>query len=253
MAGLRIKILIFVCLSQLLIYHEAYSEATDKSRRPEKLILSLSQPKEAPASIAFKLMYEEVSIRLGIPIELKYLPAIRASRYSDSGVVDGEAGRVAVYHRTHPNLVIVREQITEVVFSAYAVKPSIRLQGWKSLENKDLKVEYIRGTMLPGLMLSRFVKKENVSVVGNRIQGLKKLVTGRTDVFIEPAILIDALLKLPEFKDMKIYKAGDMQRIAVHSFLHKKHKAFEPELSAIIKAIKAEGIIKRNIRTLLGV
>ena len=252
MTGFRKRIFLFVCLSLLLVCHAAYSDAPETSTRPTKLILAVSQVKDSPVSIAYDLMYAEISRRLGIPIELKYLPGKRSSLYSDKGVVDGEASRVSVYHKAHPNMVIVREPIAEVVFSAFAVKPSIRLNGWESLSHTDLRVEYIRGTLLPEQMLSGIVKKENLSVVGNRRQGLKKLVAGRTDVFIEPAILIRALLQLPEFKASGIYKAGDMQRVTIHAFLFNRHKALEPELSAAIKAVREEGLIKKFIQTALG-
>ena len=246
------KILIFVCLLQSFSIYDACSEITGQMDRPEKLILSVSQTRESPVSKVYDKMYAEISSRLGIPIVLKYLPGKRSSFYSDTGRVDGEASRVSVYHKVHPNMIIVREHITEVVFAAFAVKSGLRLEGWDSLSDTDLRVEYIQGTLLPEMMLSGIVKKRNLSVVGNRIQGLKKLVANRTDIFIEPALLISALLRLPEFKTAKIYKAGDMQKVTVHAFLYNRHKSIEPEMSKVIKAIRNEGLIKQYIYDALG-
>jgi len=150
-------------------------------------------------------------------------------------------------------MIRVQEPIAIVNFSAFTTNPSIKLYGWNSLKNTDLRVDHVRGIVLSKKMLTKFVKKENLSAVNNIDQGLKKLISGRTDVFIYLDTIINMSLNLPKFKNNNILNAGDLETIKVHLFLNKKYNALEPEFSTVIKAIKSEGLANQYLKEVFGV
>lgn len=134
-----------------------------------------------------------------------------------------------------------------LAFNAYAVKPGICLEGWESLRNTGYRIEYRLGSKRPGNILPRMVDSDHLSRVPTIEQGLKKLLLGRTDVYIdvESIVLVTIRdLKRSEPQAAAIYKAGVMERFTAHAFLHKKNAALVPRLNDILKAMKKEGLIE---------
>jgi polar amino acid transport system substrate-binding protein len=192
-----------------------------------------------------RLIYTEVFKRLGIKTEFRDYPPKRSSIEADAGNVDGEAGRPYEYLSEHPDLVRV-EEFLNINFSAFIVKDSIpQLDGWGSLRGTDYRVEYLLGVKKPEYNLSKVVKKENLSAVAEQVQGLKKLVAGRTDLFVDEETGVLTLLNTPEFKNSKIRIAGVMEAATTYPYLHKKHAALALKMAEIIKAMKAEGLIEQ--------
>jgi ABC-type amino acid transport substrate-binding protein len=193
-----------------------------------------------------RLIYAEVFKRLGIKAEFRDYPVKRASIEADAGNVDGEAGRIYPYAVEHPNLIRVEESLFFMIFSAFGIKPSIsQLSGWDSLKGKNYKVEYRRGTQLCEINLFKVMNRENISEVTDTEQGIKKLISGRTDLFVEDEVSVLSLMQMTEFKGSKIRTVGIMESFPLYLYLHKKHAALVPKMAEIIKAIKAEGLIEQ--------
>ncbi len=193
-----------------------------------------------------RLTYTEIFKRLGMKIEFRDYPAKRASMEADAGNVDGEPGRIFPYADEHPNLTRVEEFPFFLNFSAFAAKDSIPpLKGWDSLKGTDYKVECQRGIKICELNLPKVVSRENLSDITEPDQGLKKLIAGRTDVFVYDELGILTLLQTPEFKDSKVRFAGVMESAVIYPYLHKKHASLAPKMAGVIKAMKAEGLIEQ--------
>ncbi len=194
----------------------------------------------------WKLTYAEVFKRLGIKIEFRYYPKKRVSIEADAGNIDGEAGRIDAYAALHPNLIRVEESIFYSNFSAFTAKDSIpRLKGWESLKGTDYRVEYQRGTIICEDKLPKIIRKENLSDVTEISQGLKKLISGRTDIFVDEESGVLTLLRTPEFKESRIHLIGIIEPVIYYPYLHKKHASLAPKIAEIIKAMKAEGLIEQ--------
>ncbi len=194
----------------------------------------------------YKMIYAEIFKRLGMKFELRTFPPKRTSIEADAGNVDGEAARPYHYTDEHPNLIRVEESVVSVNFSAFAVQDSIpQLNGWESLKGKDYRVEYRHGIKTTEDNLPNVVKKENLSTVTEQVPGLKKLISGRIDLFVDEESGILTLLKTPEFKDSRIRSAGLMESFPVYPYLHKKHALLAPKMAEIIKAMKEEGLIEQ--------
>ena len=194
------------------------------------------------------LIFTEAFGRLGYALQYDGYPAARASAMSDSGMVDGEISRVLEYQEGHPNLIRVDEILYSTKFVAFAVKPGIVLHGWKSLQNTDYRVDYRRGVKLSESELSLVVDSKHLSDVTSAEQGLKKLISGRTDLYVDVEFtIIEAINGLdPEQFDVSaLYQAGIMQKVDAYVYLHKKHTTLVPKVAEVLKAMKKEGLFGR--------
>lgn len=201
------------------------------------------------------LVFTEAFRRLGYALQYDGYPAPRASMLSDAGEVDGEISRVFAYQTTHPNLIRVEEVLYSTRFVAFAVKPGIVLNGWESLQNTAYNVEYRRGVKLSESKLSLIVAAEHLSYVTTAEQGLKKLIMGRTDLYVDVEFtIVDTIGRLdPDKHDTSaFYQAGIMQEVGAYAYLHKKHAALVPKVAEVLKAMKQEGLFKRYLAIALG-
>ncbi|OEU64184.1 MAG: hypothetical protein BA870_10295 [Desulfuromonadales bacterium C00003094] len=92
--------------------------------------------------------------------------------------------------------------------------------------------------------MTEVVEPARLSAVATPRQGLKKLIRGRTDVFIDAEVVIDPLLKQDEFQWANLVVVGVMEEITIHAYLHKRHAPLAAQLSAVLKDIKSEGLIE---------
>ena len=195
-----------------------------------------------------QLVYTEAFQRLGYKLVYREYPGKRASLLADQGAVDGELARTYEYAETHPNLIRVEEStFSPSVFVAYATDSTIRLNGWESLRNTDYKVEHKRGVQMPHTKLMEVVLAENLSAITRTEQGLKKLLAGRTDVYIDSEYTIMQLLQTKAFKGAPLHRVGVMGTITNHAYLHFTHKDLARQLSAVLRQMKAEGLIAKYI------
>lgn len=191
------------------------------------------------------LIYKEAFRRMNMALVYEYSPAKRASYRADNGEVDGELSRIFSYAEKHPNLVRVEESPVSAKFIAITTDTSIRLNGWETLRNTKYKVDYRRGIKRCEEKLSKIVEKEKLSAVTTPILGLRKLLKGRIDVFIDSDVSIIELLKSPEFIHSDFNISGVMEEILVYSYLHKRHKSLAPKLASVLRDMKEEKLIEK--------
>ena len=189
-------------------------------------------------------IYREAFRRLGYGFEYLAVPTKRASVLSDQGQVDGEIHRVADYGSAHPNLVRVEEPHFAMTFAAYA-KGQLHLNGWSSLKGSQYRVEYRAGVKRCESELPSLIPPERLAAAPSALLGLRKLALDRSDVFIDVEDVVEANLAGTEFKGTPIHKAGVLEQVAVHAFLHKKNAALAPKLAATLAAMKREGLIEQ--------
>ena len=198
------------------------------------------------------LIYDEVFRRLGYRWEYWAFPSPRASAMSDGGEVDGEIARVPDYGSAHPNVVMVSESHFDTRIAAFAVTPGISLDGWSSLQGTSFLINYRRGTKIVEKGLERYGNAAEVYTVNSSSQGLKKLITGRTDLYIDVEhVVLDELQRLPKdkFNTSAVYNAGHMVKSSLHMFLHKKRADLAPKISAVLQKMKREGLIEHYRQT----
>jgi len=244
---MRFRIVVATLLTVLLFsVNNGVCQESSPALKDNTFVMAFIRPETHYFGKLQRLVYTEVFRRLRIKAEFRNYPAKRVSAEADAGNVDGETTRPYQYAAEHPNLIRVEEFLFNVNFSAFAVQDSVpKLKGWDSLKGTTYRVEYRRGTNICEINLPKVVNRENISDITEPDQGLKKLVSGRTDVFIDEESGILTLLQTPDFKDSKIRLAGLMESFPVYPYLHKKHASLVPKMAEVIKAMKTEGLIEQ--------
>ena len=194
-----------------------------------------------------RVAYQEAFRRLGVPLEVELMPTQRVSAMVDSGAVDGQFMRVPAYGEAHPDQVRVDESIYEVRFAIWASNPALTLPRLNDLAATNWIGVYRRGVELCQRLLSSLVPETRLSSIATEYDGLRMLLSGRVDFFCEiDAALLSALYS-PEFKGVTsvrpLLPIGD--RVVLYPYLYKTHADLAPRLAAVLKQMKAEGLLER--------
>ena len=190
------------------------------------------------------LIYQEALKRLGYDLEyVEYKPK-EAAQKLDSGEIDGEINKVSDYNQNHPNLIRVEEPHYSMAFSAYTTIPDLSLNGWQSLKSSNYNIVYRVGVRKCEMEIPQLVPASQLDTVNYVFNGLKKIASKKSDLYIDVDSSIEEELNSDTFLESGIRKAGVMEEITAHAFLHKRYEALVPKLSQTIKEMKQEGVIE---------
>lgn len=192
-------------------------------------------------------IYQEAFSRLGYEFIYRGMPGGRAPFMAEKGDVDGEIHRPYEYQQQTKNLMRVEESPFDVTFEAYVIKTNLQFHDWSELGNAGLKVEYRRGTKRAEGKLKQAVAPSLLSDVTSTEQGLKKLLRGRTDVFIEQSLVYQDVMAtlMPTSEAYKhIYSAGVIDELPSYAYLNRRHIGLVADLAYVIKQIKDNGLIE---------
>lgn len=191
------------------------------------------------------LIYAEAFRRLDMELVLKAYPIERANQMVETQQVDGDIGRSFAFHKAYPHLIRVDEFPFSMKLSAFAMDPAITVNGLESLRGTTYHVDYLRGSKLLPLLLETVVAPEKLSTVTHWVQGLKKLIAGRTDVFLEAEeIVLYYISKDEQFQNAGVHIAGVILESPAHAYLQPKHTEIAPKLSAVLRKMRNEGLIE---------
>ena len=233
-----ISALIMTTLS-LLLFPESPQAA-------DKIVFANGLPENSFRVKWYKLVYPEAFRRLGMEFEFKQYPMRRGPHLVNQGKLDGEVGREGDFNKMYPNLLRVDEPLWTGRMIAYTTDKKIKLtNNWETLRSTKFRVNYRRGIKKCEENLTKVVRPDKLETVNEDIQGLKKLLAKRIDVYVGIESIIDSLLKTKEFSASSFNKAGVMDESKIYAFLHKKHEKLVPKLAAVFRAMKEEGLFEQ--------
>ncbi len=151
-----------------------------------------------------------------------------------------------MYQDAHPNMIRVEESHFNTTLAAYATTPGIELDGWDSLKHTIYAVEYRRGTRIAEAGLTGVVAPDHLTTITLTEQGLKRLITGRIDVYVDVEVIVTETLKRLDpmaFDSSRVYRAGIMAQDTLHAYLHQKHRTLAPKVSEVLKTMKQAGLV----------
>jgi polar amino acid transport system substrate-binding protein len=224
-----------------------------RSEAQRPFVMVTDQPETTYEGKWQRLAYEEAFKRLGVPLEVDLMPTQRVSAMVDSGAVDGQFMRVSAYADAHPEQLRVDEVIYEVGFALWVSNPALTLARLQDLVATGWIGAYKRGVELCERALSPLVPAERLSSVATEHDGLRMLVTGRVDYFCEIDAALLSALRSSEFKGAAVrplLTIGD--RIVLYPYLSRKQAELAPRLAAVLKGMKAEGLLERFRSEALG-
>jgi len=189
------------------------------------------------------LIYTEVFKRLGMPLRVENYTLARRAVLVEEGLADGESSRIYAYGG----------------FSLYTADPTVHLARLEDLRTTNYLVEYRRGILLCEHAIEKWTPPARVSDVLTQKQGLLKLLAKRTDLYCDLDLYVRQELQSPDLKAAgganvhKVISIGEA--VPTYPYLNKKYAALAPRMAAILKQMKAEGLMdayQRQVERDLG-
>ncbi|GAB7021502.1 hypothetical protein JCM12178A_00600 [Salidesulfovibrio brasiliensis] len=226
------------------VCHCLPANAKDDTSNPEKarqrLTMVYTRPEPNLMVCFTKKLFTEAFSRLGITLETHFAPAARASSLVSTGQVDGDLSRIHKYDQLVDNVVRVEFPNRTTRFAAYANSP-ITLKSWQDIRESDKRIVFMRGVAVAHKALDG-LPPERLHVVPAANDGFKLLNARRADIFIGLDWLGDKIIR-EQYADSGIHKAGVIETITLHAFLHKKHEHLAPKLADSLRALKNDGTL----------
>lgn len=176
---------------------------------------------------------------LGLSVSFERFPLNRSLEVVNTGELDGETGRVKGLEEKYPNLRRVPVPIDSLDAVALATRAGIVVDGWESLSG--YRVGYIVGGQLVEKMTRGW---ERITVVRDMPQGLRLLIEGGLDVLIDErrhAVREIAFFGL----DSVVILEPAIVEIPLYHYVHKSHAHLIPQLTEVLKDMKAKGVIDK--------
>lgn len=226
-------------MMQLIIFIMAGLFFTGQVMAQDKLILS-SGPKTKETEKVSKILKEAYN-RIGIEVEIKYMPSARAITEANKGKVDGDTLRNIKANIQFPNLIPVPVALYEMKASVFTKDVEFPVKGFESL--KPYKVDSIRGYKLFEKVM-KSIGHTDYHLVSSAKVALRKLAAGRTQAAVLDHVEGLKVIKEEKLSGIKILEPPLLTLPLVH-FLHKQHKDLVPKIQASLEALEKEGIIKK--------
>jgi hypothetical protein len=229
------------------------TRAIEKTRT---LKFTFSRPKEDPRTQWLIAVYTELLARLSLNFEFMDVPAGRGTVMALSGKADGELGRTAGYATLYPSLLPLTEPNNRVEFAIYGMAEEPRFSGWAQVRRSQMKCEYRRGIAEIKHLLDAELAASQVSTVASIEQGVRRLQLGRTDRYLDVKEAMEdffrfkrgseALQQAPQPIELSI-----VQQTTGHAYLRAEHADLIGPMSAMLKRMKAEGLVQRMLNDAL--
>lgn len=205
--------------------------------------LKLNTPGEPPYHYPdqtgiMDLWMKDAFARIGREVIIDWQPPERGLENANTGIVDGDAGRIAGISRRYSNLIQIPEKVMVSEFVAFTLYSTFRPDGWQSL--KPYHVGIVRGH-----------KISEANVVGTR--SLFKARNTEALFLLLNNNRVDVAVCEREFGSMMARKINPgiqvmeppLARQDFYLYLHKKHEPLVLKISEALKAMKRDGTYER--------
>lgn len=239
---------IFIILLMLVAFATIFSFAPAQAK--ERQLLTLASVDEEGSRISHTVLTEAYG-KLAINLIVHYFPSERALEESNEGRTDGEINRISGMQRQYPNLIRVDTPINEAWVSACSKTPDLQISGWESLRNYRIGSRF--GIKLMEKETAGWTNKHSAHTQEKLFE---LLVHDRLDIVIGGEQ--ELLKQMSQYPSGLLHIASPPIQIApLYHYLHKKHAALIPRITAVlsameksgrIRAIRAEAILKLKQR-----
>lgn len=177
--------------------------------------------------------------RIGYQLTIERLPAERALRSANMGIIDGEIIRIKGIEKIYKNLVRVPEKMIDMEFVVIS-KQNIDLRnGWNSLAGKT--VAFIRGWKI----LEKNVPPTALVTRVNNADKLFSLINNnRVELIIYESLGGNFIINKMNLDNVKIQSPPLASR-EMFMYLNKKHLALVPGLAQQLVDMKKDGSYKK--------
>lgn len=198
-----------------------------------------------PATTIAEQVLAEAYKRLGITLQVQKYPGERSLVSANDGSTDGELYRKVGMERDYPNLIIVPVPLQTYEIVIFTRGTTFVVNGWESL--RPFTVGFVRGIKI----VEQNTLGMRTEAVPTMQQAFQKMVMGRTDVVVGNRTSGLAAVKALKLDDVRIM-APPLASFPVYHYLHKKHEALVPRLTAVLTQMQKEKVIERIQKMVLA-
>ncbi len=221
---------VYLFLSVLLIIIIPSQVFSQKS-----ITFTTADNQEHARSKAINRVLTEVFKQMGLDLKIVVMPSKRSLINANAGIEDGNFLRTKGITAKFPNLIMVPERLSVNNIVAFSKDPSIKVDGWKSLNNYH--VVCVNGWRncereLPNPKQKTVIKDEKLLFT--------LLEKNRADIGVFGRSTGLAVLKELHFTDIKPLKPPIVVS-DLFLYIHKKHELLVPVISDILQRMKSDG------------
>ncbi len=184
---------------------------------------------------------KEAFQRIGIRIELPYLPTERSISAANDGLHDGELNRVKGLENIYPNLIRVDENMMDFEFVGFTKHASVEGGSWNRLQPFQLGI--IKGWKILEANVGTFPHVTYFYSAEDLFNGLN---LNRIDIVLYGKLMGFAVISEMGLENIKIITPPFASK-KMYMYLHKKHQALIPELSHALRQMKQDGAYERIV------
>ncbi|MCF2947822.1 transporter substrate-binding domain-containing protein [Paraglaciecola aquimarina] len=230
-----LHVFLILLASSISLLAKASTEIT-----PQNNQINLSQVRHVGENdCAYKSLtqaYESIGYQLNFQI----MPSKRALVESNAGRTDGETARIQYLEERYPNLVRIPIAICHMHQNLYALKTNASVD---RLGIQDIKLGIING----GVFVEKEYTHYNPVRAINNQQLVNLLLKGRVDAI---SMADKTFLKQVNQEQASLVKTLDRYNptVPLFHYLHKKHQALIPKITAALKRLEESGFIADAIK-----
>lgn len=205
-----------------------------------KLVISTIE--NAPPAATVIPVLTEAYKRIGIDVEFKSYPAMRAIENSNHGITDGEGFRVADIEKEYPNLIRINIPVRVDNMYIYIKKGrEFEVDGWNSIPRGYI-LGYKRGIKFIQYAVDQY--KLESKTTSNMDQLMQSLDADRNDLVI--AGVKEAENSLNTLNLTNIVKLETpIHSVKLYHYLNVKHKGVAEKLEKVLMEMESSGEMER--------
>ncbi len=185
------------------------------------------------------LIAKEAFRRIGVEVELPYLPAERSISAANDGLHDGELNRISGMEKVYPNLIRIDESMMDFEFVGLTKNISTHGGNWEDL--RPYQIGLIKGWKILETNVGNFPKITYYHNANDLFHGLE---LDRVDIILYGKLIGYAVMKGLDIDNFKILTPAFATK-KMYMYLHKKHLSKISKLAIALKQIKQDGTYKK--------
>ena len=217
-----------LCISSFTANAKKITINTAHSMMPMTSSTQATPGKDGILDKLIMTMFEDI----GLQAELYGRHAERALRFANTGIVDGDAGRIIDLDKKYRNLIRVEEVLLTIDITGFTAGQEYSLNGWKSLEGRNV-----------GIPTGWKILERNVPHA-LRFTDITSLFEALKEGTIEIAALESSAGQYTgqqlEIKNLQTLEPV-LLRLDMFLYMHKKHHLMIPDLQKALKKMKQDG------------
>jgi DNA-binding transcriptional LysR family regulator len=205
-------------------------------------VMGTTRPEDSLVGQWLRQVYVEAFRRLNIPVRFEVHPVMRLPVLLSQGELDAEMVRGRDFADKLPDVIRVEESVWDSVFALYAANPALTLKRLQDLPATGWRGAVPRGLVECERVLASLLPKENLIDVQITEQAVQMVAAGRADFVCG----IDVVVLAAAPAGSRMHKLADIgEPVPLYAFVNRKHADLAPRLAAVLRQMKAEGLIDR--------